>query len=66
MVRYIVKRVLMMIPVLLGVTLLIFTLLYFADGDPARNLMGADATEEEIQERNGDWTTLILCGMADI
>ena len=50
MIRYIAKRVLMMIPVLLGVTLLIFTLLYFADGDPARNLMGADATEEEIQE----------------
>ena len=39
MVRYIVKRVLMMIPVLLGVTLLIFTLLYFADGYPASNTM---------------------------
>ena len=55
MIRYIAKRVLMMIPVLLGVTLLIFTLLYFADGDPARNLMGADATEEEIQELRAEW-----------
>lgn len=44
-----------MIPVLLGVTLLIFTLLFFADGDPARNLMGADATEEEIQELRDEW-----------
>ena len=55
MIRYIVKRVLMMIPVLLGVTLLIFTLLYFADGDPARNLIGADATEEEIQALRAEW-----------
>ncbi|MDD6614873.1 MAG: ABC transporter permease, partial [Lachnospiraceae bacterium] len=53
--RYILKRILMMIPVLLGVTLLIFTLLFFADGDPARNLMGADATEEEIQELRDEW-----------
>lgn len=55
MLRYILKRILMMIPVLLGVTLLIFTLLFFADGDPARNLMGADATEEEIQELRDEW-----------
>ena len=55
MVKYVVKRILMMIPVLLGVTLLIFTLLYFADGDPARNLIGADATEEEIQELRDEW-----------
>lgn len=53
--KYILKRILMMIPVLLGVTLLIFTLLYFAEGDPARNLLGADATEEEVQELRDEW-----------
>ena len=59
MVKYVVKRILMMIPVLLGVTLLIFTLLYFADGDPARNLIGADATEEEIQELREDRKSVV-------
>ena len=53
--KYILKRIMMMIPVLLGVTLLIFTLLYFAEGDPARNLLGADATEEEVQELRDEW-----------
>lgn len=40
----------MMIPVLLGVTFLIFVLLNFSDGDPARNMLGPEATEEEVQE----------------
>lgn len=35
--------------------MLIFTLLYFAEGDPARNLLGADATEEEVQELRDEW-----------
>lgn len=48
--RYILKRVLLMIPVLLGVTLLIFTLLYFSDGDPARNMLGTEATEKQVEE----------------
>ena len=32
MIRYIFKRILAMIPVIIGVTILIFTLLYFAKG----------------------------------
>lgn len=55
MLKYIIKRVLMMIPVLLGVTILIFTMLYFADGDPARTLAGADASEEEVQKLRDKW-----------
>ena len=55
MIKYIGKRILMMIPVMFGVTLLIFTLLYFANGDPARNLLGAEATEEEVQELRDEW-----------
>lgn len=35
-----------MIPVLLGVILIIFTLLYFTRGDPATTFAGSDATEE--------------------
>lgn len=46
--KYICKRVLWLIPVMLGVILIIFTLLYFTRGDPARVFLGSDATEEEV------------------
>ena len=48
MIRYIVKRLLLMIPVILGVTWLIFTIMYFTPGDPARIILGTDASEAEI------------------
>lgn len=54
--RYILKRVLQMIPVLLGVTLLIFLLLNIAPGDPARLVLGTDASQEQLEqfrEENG-------------
>lgn len=37
-----------MIFVVLGVTFLIFTILYFTPGDPARMILGADATDAEV------------------
>ena len=46
--RYVGKRILLMVPVLMGVTLLIFLLLHFTPGDPARMQLGTLATEEEI------------------
>ena len=48
MLRYIVKRILVTIPVLLCVTFLIFTLMHFTDGDPARLILGDTASEEEV------------------
>jgi len=50
MFRYILKRLLLMIPVVIGVTILIFTLMYFADGDPATTILGSNATAEQIAE----------------
>ena len=47
MFRYIAKRLLMMIPVILAVTFLIFFLQALAPGDPAELQLGMDATEEE-------------------
>ena len=38
-----------MIPVMFGVALLIFTMLYLTPGDPARMIVGEMATEEEYQ-----------------
>lgn len=49
MIRYVMRRLFMMVPVLFGVLLLIFTILYFSPGDPARNILGVTATEEEVQ-----------------
>ena len=37
-----------MLPVLLGVTFIIFTLTYFTEGDPARALLGTRAPEESV------------------
>lgn len=48
MIIYIIRRLLMMIPVSFGVVLLIFTILYHSPGDPARNILGVAATEAEV------------------
>lgn len=49
MLRYILKRFFTMIFVLLGVALLIFTIMWYCPGDPARSLLSDDATEEQIE-----------------
>lgn len=48
MVRYILKRLLLMIPVILLVAIVIFTILYFVPGDPAAIILGSTATMDEI------------------
>ena len=40
----------MMIPVLIGITLLVFLMLRMTPGDPARSMLGDGASEAEIQE----------------
>ena len=50
MLRYIIKRIFSVIPVGLGVTFLLFAILYFTPGDPARMVLGEQATEESLQE----------------
>lgn len=48
MVKYIIKRLLITIPIILCVTILAFTLLYFTPGDPAIIILGDQATTEEL------------------
>lgn len=50
MLKYIVRRLLMMIPVMLGVIIIVFTLMYITPGDPVDTLLGDDATPEMVQE----------------
>lgn len=48
--KYIGKRILMMIPVLLGVAFLIFAIMNFTPGDPASIILGSNATPDTINE----------------
>lgn len=48
--KYIAKRLLAMIPVLICVTFIVFMIFQFSNGDPARMILGFDATEESIQQ----------------
>ncbi|WP_017719939.1 ABC transporter permease [Kamptonema formosum] len=46
--QYIAQRLLSLLPVLLGITLLVFTFLHLIPGDPAVVLLGERATPEQI------------------
>ncbi len=54
--RYIVDRLVLSIFVVVGVSILVFTILYFSPMDPAANILGESATAEqkaEFNERHG-------------
>ena len=48
MYRYVIKRLLLAIPVLIGATFLVFAIMDFAPGDPARIILGSGATEQAL------------------
>lgn len=48
--KYIFKRLLLLIPVLLGVTFIVFTIMSFTPGDPAQLILGENAPPEAIEE----------------
>ena len=50
MLRYIGKRFVMIIPVLIGVLLIVFTMNYITPGDPARMILGEQASQEAVNE----------------
>ena len=49
MTKYIIRRLLQTIPVLLGVSILVFSLMYFIPGDPARIMAGEGASPQTIE-----------------
>lgn len=52
--RYILRRLAMMIPVLLGVTLIVFTIMSFTPGDPARLILGQSAPQATVDKLHTD------------
>lgn len=51
MYKYIIRRILFLIPILLAVSFLVFSLLYITPGDPARMALGDTATEETLVQK---------------
>ncbi len=75
MLAYVVRRILATIPVMAIVALFVFSLLYFAPGDPAAVIAGDQATPADVERirqslgldqpffvRFGDWSWRILQG----
>jgi len=50
MIRYIARRLLQMVPVLFGITIIIFAMLRLIPGDPVRIMLGVRATPERVEE----------------
>jgi ABC-type dipeptide/oligopeptide/nickel transport system permease component len=48
MLRYLVRRLLLTIPVLLGVATLVFALIHLVPGDPAQSMLGESAAPEDV------------------
>jgi len=48
MVRYLLRRLLLTVPVMLGVATLVFALIHLVPGDPAQAMLGEGATAEEV------------------
>ncbi|WP_278000007.1 ABC transporter permease [Halocatena marina] len=49
MYKYVIRRLLVMVPVLIGVTIVISSIIYIAPGNPARIALGANANPEAVQ-----------------
>jgi ABC-type dipeptide/oligopeptide/nickel transport system permease component len=46
---YVVRRLLLAVPVLVGVSILVFAVMHLSPGDPAAIMLGAQATREDVE-----------------
>jgi ABC-type dipeptide/oligopeptide/nickel transport system permease component len=51
--RFLVRRLLLTIPVLIGVATLVFSLIHLVPGDPVQSMLGESASPEDIAEMRG-------------
>jgi peptide/nickel transport system permease protein len=49
MLNYIIKRILALIPILLGVAIIVFLIIHLIPGDPAQTMLGERATAESLE-----------------
>lgn len=50
--KYVLRRTIMLVPVLLGVTFVVFAIMALTPGDPGTLILGQNATEEAIRQIN--------------
>jgi peptide/nickel transport system permease protein len=52
---YVVRRLLQLVPIVLGVTILVFFLIHLVPGDPARTMLGTHATPQRVALLHHEW-----------
>lgn len=52
MYKYILKRIIMLIPVIIGITFIVFSIVSFTPGNPGRLILGVTASEESVNQLN--------------
>jgi peptide/nickel transport system permease protein len=52
---YVLRRLLHLVPIALGVTILVFFLIHLVPGDPARTILGNQATDARVAALRHDW-----------
>ena len=55
MVKYVITRILWIIPVMLGVVCIVFTISYFTPGDPVQLMLGSEYTEEQYAAKAAEY-----------
>src|SRR5436190_479298 len=52
---YVARRLLHLVPVALGVTILVFFMIHLVPGDPARTMLGVHATPDKVAALHKEW-----------
>jgi peptide/nickel transport system permease protein len=52
---YVARRLLQLVPIVLGVTILVFFLIHLVPGDPARSMLGNHATPQNVAQLHQEW-----------
>lgn len=55
MVRFIIRRLVLLVPLLIGASILVFLTMRLIPGDPARLALGAEATEDQVELMRRQW-----------
>src|SRR6056297_1570328 len=54
MLKYVLKRIALLIPTLIGVATLVFAMVALSPGDPARVMLGERANKEQLEKLRSD------------
>lgn len=55
MYRYFIKRILLIIPTMLGVIILVFAIMSITPGNPGRQILGSSAPQSAVDELNHEF-----------